>query len=165
MKKDLNLINKFILTLSSLLKKIDNFIKIHHKKNIILIDTLINKHNAFQKETFYETLTPRKIRNYIKGKEQQETCTIKLNRLPQSKHEIQSIFYNFYKESSIGDVEPISLVELPSLNENVKITGSLSKFLPEGEKTSLIVVLLKNELLWISKFSNHTTPRAIDFVS
>lgn len=145
--------------------EINDLIKYKENSGTIYFVTLINKHNAFQKETFYETLTPRKIRNYIKGKEQQETCTIKLNRLPQSKHEIQSIFYNFYKESSIGDVEPISLVELPSLNENVKITGSLSQFLPEGEKTSLIDVLLKNELLWTAKFSNHPTPRPIDFGS
>lgn len=62
MKKDLNLINKFIFTLSSLLKKIDNLIKIHHKKNIIFIDTLINKHNNI-KDEFNPLIKEKSLKN------------------------------------------------------------------------------------------------------
>ena len=66
----------------------------NYQKNFgtIYFVTLINKQKIQNKSVYYETLTPRKIRSYIKGKEHQETCTIKLNRLPKDKLKIQSIF-------------------------------------------------------------------------
>ena len=124
--------------------------------------TLINKHNNFQKTIYYETLTPKQIRYYIKGKQNQITGTIKLKRLPQDKYIIQSIFYNFFLECSLGDIPPISLDELSSIKDNIKISASVTQFLPEGSKPSPVDVLLNNELLWTAKIPNHPIPIPID---
>ena len=45
-----------------------------YQKNFgtIYFVTLINEHNTLQKTIYYETLTPRKISGYIKGKEHQK---------------------------------------------------------------------------------------------
>ena len=136
----------------------------NYQKNFgtIYFVTLINKQKIQNKSVYYETLTPRKIRSYIKGKEHQETCTIKLNRLPKDKLKIQSIFLNFYKESSLGDVEPISLDKLSSIKDNIKISATVSQFLPKRNKISPIDVLLNNELLWTAEFPNHPIPIPID---
>lgn len=135
----------------------------NYQKNFgtIYFVTLINEHNTLQKTIYYETLTPRKISGYIKGKEHQKTCTIKLKKLPEDKFEIQSIFYKFYKESSFGNVGSISLDKLLSIKD-VKITGSIFKYIAEGDKTSIIDVLLSNDLLWTAEFPNHPTPIPID---
>jgi hypothetical protein len=139
---------------------------VNYKKNngTIYFVILINKRNTEKKTIYYETLTPKKIRSYIKGKEEQETCTINLKRFPQDKYKIQSIFYNFYRESSLGDIPPISLDELTKREDIVKITASGAEFLPKGKKISPIDLLLnnENELSWTAELSNHPTPIPID---
>jgi hypothetical protein len=137
---------------------------VNYKKNngTIYFVTLINKRNTAKKTIYYETLTPKKIRSYIKGKEEQVTCTINLKRFPQDKYKIQSIFYNFYRESSLGDIPPISLDEWPSRKDIVNVTASVTEFLPKVKKTSPIDVLLNNELFWTAELANHPTPIPID---
>lgn len=137
---------------------------VNYKKNngTIYFVTLINKRNTAKKTIYYETLTPKKIRSYIKGKEEQVTCTINLKRFPQDKYKIQSIFYNFYRESSLGDIPPISLDEWTKRKDIVKVTASLTEFLPKGKKTSPIDVLLNSELFWTAELANHPTPIPID---
>lgn len=142
--------------------EINDLIKYKENSGVIYFVTLINRHEPRQYVVFYETLTPRKIRNYIKSKEQQKTCKINLQRLPQGKHEIQTIFLSFFEESKLGDVEPKSLDELSSIKDNIKISASVTQFLPEGSKPSPIDVLLNNELLWTAKIPNHPIPIPID---
>lgn len=142
--------------------EINDLIKYKEISGVIYFVTLINRHEPRQYVVFYETLTPRKIRNYIKSKEQQKTCKINLKRLPQGKHEIQTIFLSFFEESKLGDVDPISLDELSSIKDNIKISASVTQFLPEGSKPSPIDVLLNNELLWTAKIPNHPIPIPID---
>lgn len=142
--------------------EINDLIKYKENSGIIYFVTLINRHEPRQYVVFYETLTPRKIRNYIKRKEQQKTCTINLKRLPQGKHEIQTIFLSFFEESKLGNVDPISMDELSSIKDNIKISASVTQFLPEGSKPSPIDVLLNNELLWTAKIPNHPIPIPID---
>lgn len=142
--------------------EINDLIKYKENSGVIYFVTLINRHEPRQYVVFYETLTPRKIRNYIKSKEQQKTCKINLKRLPQGKHEIQTIFLSFFEESKLGDVDPISLDELSSIKDNIKISASVTQFLPEGSKPSPIDVLLNNELLWTAKIPNHPIPIPID---
>lgn len=144
--------------------EINDLIKYKENSGVIYFVTLINRHEPRQYVVFYETLTPRKIRNYIKRKEQQKTCKINLKRLPQGKHEIQTIFLSFFEESKLRDVEPLSLDNISSLlKENINISASITQFLPEGSKPSPIDVLLNNELLWTAKLPNHPIPIPIDF--
>ncbi len=142
--------------------EINDLIKYKENSGVIYFVTLINRHEPRKYDVFYETLTPRKIRNYIKRKEQQKTCKINLKRLPQGKHEIQTIFLSFFEESKLGNVDPISLDELSSIKDNIKISASVTQFLPEGSKPSPIDVLLNNELLWTAEFPNHPIPIPID---
>lgn len=144
--------------------EINDLIKYKENSGVIYFVTLINRHEPRLYVVFYETLTPRKIRNYIKRKEQQKTCKINLKRLPQGKHEIQTIFLSFFEESKLRDVEPLSLDNISSLlKENINISASITQFLPEGSKPSPIDVLLNNELLWTAKLPNHPIPIPIDF--
>jgi len=145
--------------------EINDLIKYKENSGVIYFVTLINRHEPRQYVVFYETLTPRKIRNYIKSKEQQKTCKINLKRLPQGKHEIQTIFLSFFEESKLGDVEPVSLDEISSLfNGNINISASITQYLTEdGIKPSPIEVLLNSELLWKVKLPYHSIPIPIDF--
>lgn len=62
----------------------------------------------------------------------------------------------------MGNVEPKSLDELSSIKDNIKISASVTQFLPEGSKPSPIDILLNNELLWTAKLPNHSIPIPID---
>jgi len=137
---------------------------VKYQKNFgtIFFVTKINRQDTTQHTIYYETLTPKKIRSYIKGKENQATCTIKLKKLPIDKYEIQSIFYNFYREISLGDIPPISLDELSARKDVVKITAGTTKFSPKDKQPSIIDVLLNNELFWTAELANHPTPIPID---
>lgn len=136
----------------------------NYKKNggTIYFVTQINKRNTSQKVVYYETLTPQKISTYIKGKEQQESCTIKLKRLPKNKYKIQTIFHNFYPNSRFGNIPPISLDELSTRKDVVKITSSIMEFLPKNKKISPIDVLLNNEVYWTAELSNSPIPIPIE---
>lgn len=151
----------------SYIVEINDLIKYKENSGTIYFVTLINKHDTHQQTIFYDTLTSRKIRGYIKGKEQQETCTINLKRLPHSKYEIQTIFYNFFNEAKLGDIEPISLDNIPSLlKENVDISACITQYISEdGMKSSPIDRILNSELFWTAKFPNHPIPIPIDFGS
>ena len=136
----------------------------NYKKNggTIYFVTQINKRNTSQKVVYYETLTPQKISTYIKGKEQQESCTIKLKRLPKNKYDIQTIFYNFYPNNIFSNIPPISLDELSTRKDIVKITSTVTQFLAKNKKVSPIDLFLNNELYWTAELSNYPIPIPIE---
>lgn len=124
-------------------------------RGTIYFVVLINTDNTTQRTVFYETLTPQKIRTYIKDIEGQESCTIKLKPLPLYKHELHTIFYNFYQHSSYGDIPSISFEELSSRTDIVKITTETVVFSPNGNMPSPIDVLLNNELYWRAEIAGY----------
>lgn len=136
----------------------------NYKKNggTIYFVTQINKRNTSQKVVYYETLTPQKISTYIKGKEQQESCIIKLKRLPKNKYDIQTIFYNFYPNNIFSNIPPISLDELSTRKDIVKITSTVTQFLAKNKKVSPIDLFLNNELYWTAELSNYPIPIPIE---
>ncbi|MCK9300388.1 MAG: hypothetical protein M0P23_03315, partial [Bacteroidales bacterium] len=142
--------------------KIVDLVKYQKNFGTIFFVTLINKVNITEKIIYYETLTPKKIRRYIKGKEQQLSCTIRLKQFPNDKFSIHSIFHNFYIESSFGDIPPINLDELRFKKGVANITASTTRFLPQGKKISPIDLLLNNELFWTAKFADHPIPIPIE---
>lgn len=123
---------------------------------------LVNKKNISQKVIYYETLTPQKIRGYIKGIEHQESCTIKLRQFPKDKYKIQTIFHNFYPNSRLGNIPPISIDELSTRKDVVKITSRIMEFLPKNKKISPIDILLNNEVYWTAELSSNPVPIPIE---
>lgn len=121
--------------------------------------------NPSKKQVFYETLTPLKINNYIKNHENQKSRAIKLKRLPESKFDIQKIFYNFYQDSkkqhSFSSISPIRLSELSLRNDIVEITSSLTIFSPD-KNVSPIQEFLSNEVYWYAKIANSPIPHPIE---
>lgn len=75
---------------------------LNYKNNggVIFFLVLINKQKYSQRKIYYETLTPLKIRGHITGHEGQGSRTIKLKELPKEKHKIQTVFLNFYHDST-----------------------------------------------------------------
>ncbi len=136
-----------------------NYIK---NDGTIYFVVLINKKNISQKVIYYETLTPQKIRGYIKGIEHQESCTIKLRQFPKDKYKIQTIFHNFYPNSRFGNIPPISLDELSTRKDVVKITSRIMEFFPKNKKISPIDVLLNNEVYWAAELSSSPIPIPIE---
>lgn len=122
----------------------------HYQLNrgTIYFVVLIDKNDTTQRTVFYETLTPQKIKTYIKRIEHQESCTIKLRKLPADKYQIHSIFYNFYHNSFCGDIPSISFEELSSRTDIVKITANVILFSQNNNIPSPIDILLNNELYW-----------------
>lgn len=136
-----------------------NYIK---NDGTIYFVVLINKKNTLQKVVYYETLTPQKIRGYIKGIEHQESCTIKLRQFPKDKYKIQTIFHNFYPNSRLGNIPPISIDELSTRKDVVKITSRIMEFLPKNKKISPIDILLNNEVYWTAELSSSPIPIPIE---
>jgi hypothetical protein len=62
----------------------------------------------------------------------------------------------------LGDIPPISLDELSTRKDVVKITAGTTKFSPKDKQPSIIDVLLNNELFWTAELANHPTPIPID---
>lgn len=124
-------------------------------RGTIYFVVLINKKDTTQRTVFYETLLPQKIRSYIRGIENQKSCTIKLKQLPLDKHELHSIFYNFYNNSIYSDIPSISFEELSSRTDIVKITANTVFFSPNCNIQSPIDVLLNNELYWSAKIAGY----------
>lgn len=129
----------------------------HYQTNrgTIYFVVLIDKNDTTQRTVFYETLTPQKTRTYIKGIEYQESCTIKLKKLPAGKYEAHSIFYNFYQDSIYGDIPSISFEELSLRTDIVKITANTVFFSPNRNMPSPIDVLLNNELYWKAEIAGY----------
>lgn len=129
----------------------------HYQTNrgTIYFVVLIDKNDITQRTVFYETLTPQKTKTYIKGIEHQESCTIKLKKLPVGKYEVHSIFYNFYHNSYLGDIPSISFEELSSRTDIVKITANTVFFSPKRNMPSPIDVLLNNELYWRAEIAGY----------
>src|SRR5690554_3251285 len=115
----------------------------------------INKNSISQKTIYYETLTPQRISFYLKGKEQQETCTINFKRLPSNKYDIQNIFHNFYNNSNTSGIPSISLDELLKRNDIANITSTITHFFPITKKVSPIDAFLENELYWTVELNNY----------
>lgn len=137
---------------------------VNYKKNggTMYFVVQINKKNTLQKTVYYETLAPQRISAYIKGIEHQESCTIKLKKFPKNKYKIQTIFYSLYQNSRFGNIPPISLDELSTRKDVVKIISSVTEFLPKNKKMSPIDVLLNNELYWTAELSNSPIPIPIE---
>ncbi len=119
---------------------------------------LIDKNNPNIRRVFYDTLTPLKIDNYIKGHKNQNSRVIKLKRLPRDKYSIQTIFYNFNQDSkkqhSFSNLSPIKFRTLSSSNGIVEITSSLTIFSPNKKLPSPIQAFLNNEVYWYAKIAN-----------
>jgi hypothetical protein len=130
---------------------------------------MINKNNPSKRRVFYDTLTPLKIDNYIKGRINQNSRVIKLKRLPGDKYAIQTIFYNFYQDSkrqhSFSSISPIKLGTLSSSVDIVKITSSLTIFSPDKKLPSPIQAFLNNEVYWYAKIANSPILHPVEFCS
>lgn len=144
---------------------------VNYKNNggTIYFVVLINKNNPSKRRVFYDTLTPIKIENYIKGHKNQNSRVIKLKRLPADKDEIQTIFYNFNKDSkkqhSFSSIPPIKLRTLSSSNDIVEITSSLTIFSPNKKLPSTIQAFLNHEVYWYAKIANSPIPHPIELFS
>lgn len=138
--------------------KIVDLLKYKITGGTIFFVVMIDRKNISEKVIYYETLTPQKINNYVKGKEYQKTCTIKLKKLLGGKYKLQTIFYNFSKYKPLSGIKPISLDELSKRKDIDEITSTFTEFLPENEKVSPVDVFLNNETYWTAKLSSYPTP-------
>lgn len=130
---------------------------------------LIDKNNHSKRRVFYDMLTPLKIGNYIDGHREQDSRVIKLKKLPGNKYEIQTIFYNFYqnsrKQHSFSSIPPISLGELSSRKDIVKITTDFTIFSPPKKRPSPLQALLDNEIYLYAKIAGSPILHPIEFGS
>lgn len=151
-------------TISYRIKMID-LLKYKKNRGVIYFVVQINKENTTQHKVYYETLSPQKITSYTKGFEDQGSRNIKLKSLPEDKYKVQTIFYNFFENCSFGDIPPISLDELSTRKDVVKISSSFSVFLPKDNKLSPIDALFDNELYLKVKFLNCPIEIPIDIAN
>ena len=128
---------------------------------------LINKNNPNKRRVFYDMLTPLKIVNYIKDHTEQDSRVIKLKKLPENKYAIQNAFYNFYKDCgkqrSFNNIPPISLDELSSRRDIVKITTNFTIFSSPTNHPSPLKALLNNEIYLYAEIKGSPILHPIEF--
>lgn len=127
---------------------------------------LISNKNPRLRKVFYETLTPLKINNYIKGHEEQNARTIKLMELPKDKYKVQTIFLNFYndcnKQHSFKDIPPICLDDLCKRQDIVKVSSSIAFFSPKNKNLSPIDAFLNSETYWYVNIKGSPIPHPME---
>lgn len=130
---------------------------------------LMDKNNLKKKRVFYDTLTPLKIDNYLKGHVEQYSRVINLKRLPGDKYKIHNIFLNFYhdsrKQRSFIDIPPITFQEAISRKDIVKIICSSTIFSPDKNLQSTIRELFNNDVYWYAEIASSPIPHPIEFIS
>ena len=133
----------------------------------IFFVVLIDINRPLNRSIYYETLTPMKISDYIKGHEQQKSRTIHLSKLPEDKYKIQTIFYNFLKDSrkqhSFSDIPPIQLDELSKRKDITSISGEITIFSPSEIDNSPIQVLLNNDVQLYANIAGSVLPHPIEW--
>ena len=134
---------------------------------VIFFLVLINKQRFNQRKIYYETLTPLKIGSYISGHENQGSRTIKLKELAKDKHEIQTVFLNFYQDStkqhSFAHIPPISIEDLTKRSDITKISANVEFFAPKKTHPSPIDIFLTHEVYWYAEIKGSPIPHPIEW--
>jgi len=114
---------------------------------VIYFVVRIHKTDNNKREIYYETLTPVKLKNYLKNVKNQKRKTIELVKFPFDKNDRTSIVINFLndsrKQASYVKSGFISADEIQKNKHQYNLTISTAGY---GTSDSVFSTLLKNEL-------------------
>ena len=129
----------------------------------------INKDDLDLRKIYYETLTPMKIQDYLKGRENQQSLTITLKEFPANKKNIESIFFIFYsnseKQRSFKDKPLISFDDLTKRKDIKRITCEIPDYLLEDNSWSPIDILLENDNHFYAEIEGSSIPHPVDLTN
>lgn len=133
---------------------------------VIFFVVYIDKNNPDLRKIYYETLPPVKIKRYLKGKETQQTVTIKLGELPDSNKHIESIFFNFYnnknKQYSFKDRPLISWEDISKRKDIKSVKCEYVKYSSDSEALSPVDLFFQNDAYFYAEIEGSPIPHPID---
>ena len=133
---------------------------------VIFFVVYINIDNPDSQKIYYETLTPVKIKRYLKGKETQQTLTVKFRELPLCNKDIERIFFNFCedknKQYSFRDKPLISLEDITKRKDIKSIKCEYIDFQSDKSILNPIKYFFQNDICFYAEIEGSSIPHPID---
>ena len=126
---------------------------------------LFRSNDLSQRNIYYETLTPVKLRSLLKGTKPEGTKNIDLRKFPLDNNKKIDIFYNFYNDcKKQGSVRDGQIISVDKVNEITEITTVSSSFF-SCVKTpdELFNSLFDKELYLYATIKGSGIPHPIDY--